>query len=162
MKNHTAPLNMTAKQIEKFWARVDKSGECWKWTGVLTGYGYARLVLDGVRREGHRVSYEMANGPIPAGFHIDHMCHVRSCVNPEHLRAVTPKQNNENRGGAQVNSSSGVRGVTWHGPTGQWMAKAQHKGKSYYGGRFSNVAEAEVAAIALRKQLFTHSDMDRA
>jgi hypothetical protein len=42
----------------------------------------------------HRVSYEAAYGPIPAGLHIDHLCRVRKCVRPEHLEAVTQGENN--------------------------------------------------------------------
>ncbi|XWX91267.1 HNH endonuclease [Salmonella enterica] len=28
---------------------------------------------------------------------VDHKCHNTLCVNPSHLRLVTPKQNSENR-----------------------------------------------------------------
>ena len=59
MPNITAPLSMTTKQLNNFWARVEKSSDCWLWTGAKTGYGYARLVLDGRCREGHRISYEL-------------------------------------------------------------------------------------------------------
>jgi hypothetical protein len=46
------------------------------------------------RREyAHRVAYSRAKGPIPAGFHIDHLCRNRLCVNPDHLEAVDPKTN---------------------------------------------------------------------
>ena len=52
---------------ERFWPKVDKSGECWVWTGWRNwaGYGY----LGAVRGKGkllgaHRVSYELAYGPI--------------------------------------------------------------------------------------------------
>ena len=26
--------------IERFWARVDKSGDCWEWTGYIGSHGY--------------------------------------------------------------------------------------------------------------------------
>ena len=35
----------------------------------------------------------MANGPIPAGMVIDHLCRNRNCVRPDHLEVVTPAQN---------------------------------------------------------------------
>lgn len=80
---------------ERFWARVDKTGECWLWTGYLNdGYG---IFWAGPRprtpRGPHRVSYEWVKGAIPEGLQIDHLCRVRHCVNPEHLEVVTQREN---------------------------------------------------------------------
>ena len=44
-------------------------------------------------RKAHRIAYESANGPIPDGQQIRHMCHNPSCVNPEHLKAGTQTDN---------------------------------------------------------------------
>ena len=41
----------------------------------------------------HRVSYELFRGPIPDGLQIDHLCRIRHCVNPDHLEAVTQREN---------------------------------------------------------------------
>jgi hypothetical protein len=92
---------------------------------------------------------------------IDHTCHNRRCVNPDHLRTVTHKQNQENRSGAQPNSTSGVRGVTWMSREKRWVSQVSHNGKQYVGGYFKTIAEAEASVIALRNKLFTHNDMDR-
>lgn len=77
---------------ERFWRKVDKrpSG-CWLWTGHVDTRGYARLRAGGrnsVVLYAHRWSYEMAHGPIPEGYEVDHLCRVRACVNPAHLEAV--------------------------------------------------------------------------
>jgi len=151
---------------ERFWSRVDKSGgECWNWTGGLkNGYGQFNGYQDGARRnlKAHRVSFELANGPIPTGLEIDHICHNRACVSPTHLRLATHKQNNEHLQGAKASSASGIRGVFWNKRTKKWVAEVQHHGKSHHLGYFDSVAAAEVAAIAKRLELFTHNDTDRA
>jgi hypothetical protein len=41
----------------------------------------------------HRVAYELYVGPIPEGLTIDHLCRVRTCVNPLHLEPVTLAEN---------------------------------------------------------------------
>lgn len=43
----------------------------------------------------HRRTYQMAVGPIPDGYEIDHLCFNPPCVNPAHLEAVTKQENND-------------------------------------------------------------------
>lgn len=78
---------------ERFWSRVDKTGECWLWTGPLHTLGYARFSVGGRRVYVHRYSYELARGPIPDDREIDHLCRVRHCVKPDHLEVVTHRVN---------------------------------------------------------------------
>ncbi|MFJ4777405.1 HNH endonuclease signature motif containing protein [Streptomyces sp. NPDC088762] len=56
--------------------------------------GYRTVKLEtGQKRYTHRIMYEQAKGPIPEGLQIDHLCRNRACANPEHLEAVTQKEN---------------------------------------------------------------------
>lgn len=41
----------------------------------------------------HRVAYEIANGAIPDGLVLDHLCRNRRCVNPSHLEPVSSLEN---------------------------------------------------------------------
>lgn len=145
--------------IEKrFWEKVAVAGdgECWLWTACITKKGYAQFGIGRRHYQAHRVSYEMANGPIPEGMQVDHRCRNRACVNPRHLRLATNKQNNENLG-VQRNSRSGVRGVSWNTRNSRWEARVEHDGRKYFGGYHTTIEEAKAAAIELRNRLFTYN-----
>jgi hypothetical protein len=149
---------------ERFWEKIDKSAPngCWLWTAADNGHGYGNFyVRRGQFEYAHRYSYRLATGDSPET--VDHICHNRGCVNPEHLRAATHKQNNEHRQAAQSNSKSGIRGVRLHrwGGWERWEARARHHGRDYSAGFFDTIEEAESAAVALRNELFTHNDLDR-
>ena len=149
---------------ERFWSKVDRSGECWVWTSCLNKKGYGNFRVSGRTVLAHRMSYSLHHGiDIPPDMQIDHRTTCpKSCVNPDHLRVVTGKQNNENRAGAQANNiSTGIRGVHFNKRLGKWTASAKSGGKTYHGGCFNSPGDAENAAIELRNRLFTHNDLDR-
>ena len=72
---------------------------CWLWAGHVNpkGYGTAAIKETGsnrwMTRYAHRAMYQLVAGPIQAGLELDHLCRVRSCVNPEHLEPVTRREN---------------------------------------------------------------------
>lgn len=78
---------------ERFFLHVSKTDFCWLWTGSTTPSGYGQFRVDGRLVPSHRWIYETVRGPIAAGLHVDHLCHVRNCVNPDHLEPVTPREN---------------------------------------------------------------------
>lgn len=68
---------------------------CWLWTASLNTYGYGQIYVRDLGRHdhAHRVSWELFKGEIPVGMDIDHLCRVRSCVNPDHMQPVSPREN---------------------------------------------------------------------
>lgn len=127
----------------RFWANVKKTDGCWLWTSrsrTNTGslhYGLVQVGVDSPRgraskSEGaHRVSYELANGPIPPGLFVLHACDTGLCVNPAHLHLGTHDENMEEkiarnrqpRGGRTPGVSLPREALPTHSGERHWFAK---------------------------------------
>lgn len=100
---------------ERFWSKVDKTDDCWLWTGYIKPNGYATFYPGGGRHVDkvyvHRWAYEATRGLILDGLEVDHLCNVRHCVNPAHLEAVSRRENLDRRNDAQGWQRLPVRGL---------------------------------------------------
>lgn len=86
-----------------------QDGGCWLWIGGRKKAGYGQFAVDGKKVIAHRWAYSHFIGPIPAGYEIDHTCRNSSCVNPDHLEAITLEENRRRRVAAKTHCSKGHR-----------------------------------------------------
>jgi hypothetical protein len=79
------------RRYEDTWLVDDRGFEspCWIWQGRKDRLGYGRLKTKTVA---HRWAYEQKHGPLSPKLHLDHLCEQPSCVNPDHLRPITPAE----------------------------------------------------------------------
>lgn len=99
-----APLRASTI-AERFWEKVDfvdgpvpayapELGPCWLWIGSQNGWGYGQFRVESTRLiQAHAWAWIEANGPVPDGLELDHLCRVRNCVRPAHLEPVTHRIN---------------------------------------------------------------------
>lgn len=71
----------------------DHYTDCILWGGESSRNGYGRISVLGVKRQVHRVLWELEHGPIPEGMVLDHLCRNRHCVNTAHMELVTMREN---------------------------------------------------------------------
>ncbi len=87
----SSPEILSEKTTMAYYAKVDigDDDDCWPWTACRNHDGYGHFWVRGKIKNAHRVGYELANGRIPGGLVIDHLCRNRCCQNPRHMEAVT-------------------------------------------------------------------------
>lgn len=105
------PVKFTEQAIRKFFSTVNTNGPlpdqsnphyhgldpCHIWTGNLypTGYGQAYLDRRGILA--HRAAMIIDGHLIPPRMIVMHLCDRESCVNPNHLKIGTQKENIEDK-----------------------------------------------------------------
>lgn len=81
--------------LDRFFAKVspEPNSGCWLWTGALNKDGYGHFKIGRVTDKAHRFAARTFICAPPPGKEVDHLCRVRCCVNPDHLRYVTHQEN---------------------------------------------------------------------
>lgn len=104
---------------KRFWRRVDKSADCWVWTGSVTKKGYGIFSHDkGHSIHAHRFAYQEKHGPIPVGLKVLHRCDNPPCCRDEHLFLGTDADNAadreaKGRGASHKGELNGRSKLTW-------------------------------------------------
>jgi hypothetical protein len=72
----------------------DPASGCLIWTKSMNGRGYGVLWFDGRLQVAHRVAWQLAGRELPGpGMVLDHICEVKACVNVDHLRVLSNRDN---------------------------------------------------------------------
>lgn len=142
--------------------KTNKTDSCWLWEGPVAGIGYGYLYFEGKMRGTHVLSYERYKGNIPEGMVIDHMCHVKTCVNPDHLRLATRSQNSQNKPAPQSNNTSGFTGVYYYKSRDKYTSYIEVGGKRKNLGYFKTIEEAWEARKSAELELFSHTNLKTA
>lgn len=75
-------------------SRVEVSANgCWIWQGVKTQQGYGLTSWKSKQTTAHRAAWLAFHGPIDGKLDVDHICRQRACLNPDHLRLLTHREN---------------------------------------------------------------------
>ena len=75
--------------MKRLYDKVDKTDDCWIWTGARTSKGYGAIRINGRTMTAMRVLYEIEVGEIPKGKELHHKCSNKSCVRLDHLVPLT-------------------------------------------------------------------------
>ena len=127
---------------------------CHLWTGGINKWGYGRSRVPPRRANmkfTHRVSWELANGPIPRDLLVLHKCDVPSCCNPDHMYLGTSQ---DNRTDAQIRHRANNRksGMRWaYARRGRWRSIVHARVVAHYLRCYSSAEEAQEEAAEFVK-----------
>lgn len=128
--------SLSESELTRFWSKVDKSGDCWLWTGAKGKglHAYGKVMIRRVTFKSSRVAYALTVGPIPDGMHVLHRCDNPPCVNPAHLFLGTHADNM-----ADMNAK------------GRRVVTRCAKGHEYAGGNLGFSANGQRRCLTCRK-----------
>ena len=87
-------MNYTREDVERFHSKTIKGEDgCIEWNAYKHRSGYGEFWHQGKMKQAHRAAWEITNGSIPDGLFVLHNCHNPACVNADHLRLGTQKDN---------------------------------------------------------------------
>jgi hypothetical protein len=115
--------------------------------GCFNSNGYTIIRINKKGYRSHRLAWLYCNGIIPE--YVDHingnikdnrLCNLRECT----------IQQNAFNSKLRVDSTSKIKGITWHKNTKKWQARVCVNYKSIYIGIFNNINEAKLAVEKYR------------
>lgn len=136
----------------------ERKGNRTKKGGLAGGpneYGYIQICIDGKLYKAHRLAWMYVYGFMPSGM-IDHINRKTGDNRISNLREVTNEQNQQNSG-LRIDSTSGVRGVTWNGRRSKWEARIKAGIHRKHLGYFESIEQACAARLAAESKYFTHN-----
>lgn len=129
------------RYVWNFWQKVNKTETCWLWTATLYRNGYGQYGNPPGERRAHRISWLLAGNEIPAGMELDHLCHERTCVRPDHLEAVTHQENMDRR----KNSGICTKGHSMAGDNRMPAGEGRSRCRACYASKLANARAARLA-----------------
>lgn len=90
-----ADMQLSEKDVARFWSKVDKNGPsgCWVWRGGKAGIGYGVFSFRCRNTRATLVSWVIHHSVPPENKNILHKCDNPSCVNPSHLFLGSQRDN---------------------------------------------------------------------
>lgn len=86
--------DLKRKDLERWFRSYRETNDCWVWTATIGSNGYGRFWFKGKLWLAHRFAWFLKWRMEPIeGLVLDHICRVRRCVNINHLRTITSKEN---------------------------------------------------------------------
>lgn len=159
LRRHGDPLhvekarNSTPEEAFEFYTIPEPMTGCLLWIGATGRGGYGIISVPvGQSEQAHRYAWRRANGEIPDGKRVNHVCWTPACVNVDHLNLATPSENNTYKSGPASGRPHGsLRGVyPYVRKDGSVSHRAHFAGR--YIGAFETQAEAHERVSAVRAE----------